>query len=111
MTEIFRKQVQSYEKENILFRGERENVFSRVVSFNTATDYILTCYENVRKEVIASQGGGNLWIEKGEGNLKTFVVFVQLFYNRRATMLKIQRWHSILFSQSFRIFRFEIDND
>lgn len=64
-----------------------ENAFSGVVSQSMTMDYVLICYKKL-KEVTASYHSVNVWIEKGDGDVESFVAFVQLFSHKTATRLE-----------------------
>lgn len=68
-----------------MFRLEQRNALSGIFSPLIATQYIQTRYEEVKKELIRSDQSGNMWIEKGDDNVKCFARFVQLLYGKTAT--------------------------
>lgn len=70
-----------------MFRPQKRNALSRVISFNIPTDSICTCYKEVKKEVTGSYDSKNVSIENGDGNLKSFMRFLFRY------SLTIQRLH------------------
>lgn len=79
VTEVLRKEVELCEDEDIMFRPEREDGSTSVTSPYMRTKYIQNFYDKVKKEVLGSVESDVLWMENGEGNVKSFVGFVQLF--------------------------------
>lgn len=60
VTWVLLKLVLFCENDDIMFRSRRGNALSRVASPSIITDYIRACYKEVTKEVVGSNGSGDV---------------------------------------------------
>lgn len=88
MTEVLRKKVRFYGKENIVFHPERESVLSAVVPPSISTDYIETCDGELKREKMGIRATGSIWTEKRDGNVGLILAFFQLLSDKTLMMLK-----------------------
>lgn len=65
-----------------------ENRFVQSSFPSVSVKYIQTCYEEVSRVVIASRGSSDVWIENGDCNQESFLGFIQLLFDKTATILK-----------------------
>lgn len=69
---------------NVLSRSKKSFLKSRI----SDCDYTEPYFEEVKKYMMGSHGGGDVWIENIDRTLKSFVSFAQSFFDKKTTTLE-----------------------
>lgn len=79
----------NFVEERILCSGRRKrNALSRDVSRGVSTENLRTRYRKVKKEGMRFFDSRDEWVQKGDGNVESFVGLLQLFSDKMTTTTK-----------------------
>lgn len=80
VTEVLQKHIEICEKDNITFCLDPRHALSKAASPILTTDNIRTSCEKVKKKVSMFRNIVNVRIENSDGNVESFVGFIQFFF-------------------------------
>lgn len=80
-----------------MLQPRRQNVFSAGELPKMTTEYIQSCYKNIRKEMKKCEDGNKFWIEKNDSSWAWLVRSDKLSFDKTATTLKSTALRTILF--------------
>lgn len=72
-----------------MFRPEQGSALWRVLFLSMITNYNVKSKEVVKNESMKSYDSQDVWIEKCKENIESFAGFIQVFFEKTATMLRI----------------------
>lgn len=75
------------EREHHVLHGAQKRAI-KVSATGMTTDYISTCYENLKNGETRSHDSGSMWIRKGYRNVESFVSIGYLFSKKTATVME-----------------------
>lgn len=68
-----------------MFRPEHSNALSRIVPLSLSTKCIQRCDGEMKRKVMEFHGSGNVWIEKGDRNVRSSAGFIELLPDETTT--------------------------